>query len=136
MLTEGNILSIFVDPPINTYLELTTLSDTASCTVGPASGFFLPNSTFLRDFGAIFTGVEYVTNVGPCNKWSFVVPDSTQASVTWFFDQSNTLTRWDMWSFVDKFVVQTFFTNMQVSSSPLPAAVFAGIGHCPSRESL
>ena len=128
-----SLLDFTLDPPVNTYLERSSLADPGQCYIGPVSGYFIPTATYLRDVNAVFAGVDQTIN-GPLTKWSFFLDGTSDSdtSVTFFFDSFGHYVRWDLWSTGLNTGVQTYYNNIQAYDTPLPASIFAGSNKCPS----
>jgi hypothetical protein len=118
-----------VVPNLNTFLEVETLLS-ASCQCYNASWLEPVKSTFLRDVGAVWAGVELVPSYGMCQKWAVVAPGRT--TITFYFERrSETFVGWHLVSAGGPQVavgVETFYVNMQAGK--LNPAVFEGSGHC------
>ena len=122
---------------VNYYYDRTTLADQGECESGPVTGFFAPpKSTFLRDIGAIFAGWDEDKRYGLCQKWSFyliqleahqrgitvneclkdkILNDDypyQPTTVTFWFDLSNSVVRWDLLGLDLQTGVQTYQYNV------------------------
>ena len=121
---------------VNYYYDRSTLADKGQCYNGPVTGFFAPpKATFLRDIGAIFAGWDEDKRYGLCQKWSFYliqleamqkgmsvkecIKDKimndypySPTTITFWFDLSNSVVRWDLLGLDLQTGVQTYQYNV------------------------
>ena len=130
-----SLLDFSKNPPLNTFFEMGNLVNKSTCATYEASWLPPMSSTFLRDVNAVYAGTEITAEYGPCEKWSFILPELPGTVFTFFFDSFSNIARYDFISLSgsgqgDVGVTNKFYNVITGDKTLLPATIFSGSGKC------